>query len=99
MAFIKNHEFKGYTPKYWHISSVSDNKADNTTRVIMSLFKDKATRISNPTAIISTMEFQIEGVDFKRNQIYPIVKTIRPLNANENDPPFFADATDDNDNS
>lgn len=95
MALIKTVNFKGYEPCYWAITTIQDNKIDNKTKVILSLYKDKATRIALPTATITTLEFLVDGVDMKREELYPILKLTNPVALSEQQAIFFADAIDD----
>lgn len=98
MGFIKAVDFKGFTPKYWNISTIADNKADNTTKVTVSLYKDKATRTAQPAATIAALTFTLEGCDMKRAEIYPIIKDIQPDELSKTPgPAYFSDATPDND--
>ena len=95
MAYIKTKPFKGYSAKYWNITTVQDNKANGTTTVILSLFKDRATRNADPSATLETYYYTLPGIDIKRAEIYPLLKTTLHDGADKNSVPIMADATDD----
>lgn len=97
MGFIKPTTYKGFSPRYWSITSLRDDKLTNTTEVTVSLFKDRATRMAEPSATITTLVFTLPGIDLRRAEIYPLLKMIPHNEAKQGDPPFFEDATDDDD--
>lgn len=95
MAIKKTIDFKGFDPNYWAITTIMDNKVENKTKVIVSLYKNRATRLSQPAATIATLEFIIDGVDKKRSEIYPLLKTINPEALKDQPQIFFADGIDE----
>ncbi|MCX6265879.1 MAG: hypothetical protein NTW16_00775 [Bacteroidetes bacterium] len=95
MGLIKSINFKGFLPEYWNITSISDNKATDKTTVIVSLYKDLATRAADPLATIATLEYILPGCDLTRADIYPVIKTINPEKLAQAPQIFFADAIDE----
>jgi len=96
MGFIKAVDFKGFNPNYWNVTTLADNKATGKTTVTLSLYKDKATRTATPAATIAALTFTLQGVDMKRAQIYPMLKTVNPDEMQGAQGIYFADAEDDN---
>jgi hypothetical protein len=74
MALEKEIEYKGFTPKYWKITSFTSDAITNKTNVSIGLYKDKATRDGNVNDTIMTCNYSIEGLDFSREDIYKKIK-------------------------
>jgi hypothetical protein len=95
MAFIKLVIFKGYNARYFNITSIQDNKNSNQTFVTLSMYKDKVTRSADPSATLAVYTYTLPGVDMKRQEIYPLIKTMVPDGYDPKETPIMADATDD----
>lgn len=76
MALILQKEWKGCTFEYWCITQKKWDKITNSTSVILSCFKDEATRREDLKNSILELNrnFLFQG-DLTAEEIYPLIKT------------------------
>lgn len=102
MALKLTQDFKGISVNYWKITQVIEDYRLNSTKVILSLYKDKATRTANIGNILQQREFIFDGIESDRAVLYGKIK--EPINEEIYNPidnvyvtqqiNIFVDATD-----
>lgn len=63
MALKKIKQIKGYNAEYWRIVQLNTNFESKESVITLALYKDKATRDADPTAIVDTYQYNL-GSDF-----------------------------------
>jgi len=63
MALKKAKTNKGYEAEYWRIIQVNCNADRNDAVATFALYKDKATRIADPTAVVDSYQIDL-GEEF-----------------------------------
>lgn len=92
MALKKAVDFKGYRPDFWAIVAVQDNIFEMKTRATVGLYKDQATFEQDNRQTITTLDFELPGINLTRAQIEPLIMTINPVGQEKAGVILFADA-------
>ena len=84
MAIKKETMFKGVIAEYHRIFTVYSSADSNSTYVQVALYKDRATRQTNPNNYLELYAVTIPAVDLTRKDIYTHLMTLdRFINAVE----------------
>jgi hypothetical protein len=66
MALKKTKQIKGYQAEYWRIIQINSNFDSKDSIVTLALYKNKATRDTDPNAILETYQYNL-GSDFSED--------------------------------
>jgi hypothetical protein len=97
MALNKPIDLKGYTYEYWMISSVSGNKLNGTTDVVLSLYKNQGQRDLELDSHIMQLHVRINDYTLVVPDLYTLLKqaeTSLDTFEDRDRIPFFADSND-----
>ena len=75
MALKKAKTNKGYEAEYWRIIQVNCNADRNDAVATFALYKDKATRIADPTAVVDS--YQIDWVKSLTIKFYLMIVKLK----------------------
>ena len=92
-VFTSPHGFEG---EYWNVGHIEDDKRTNKTRFTLDLYKDYTQREEDVNTILFSLEYEIDGIDWNRFSIYPMMTESGnplPLNGDENFADFFRSDT------
>lgn len=79
MALQLTENFKGIECNYWKILESKQNYTNDTNRVLLGLYKDKAARDADVKAFLKTERMDIAWGEISREQQYEELKKSVPL--------------------
>jgi len=99
MALILEKNYKGIICDYWKIIKVDSDFIKGKTIVRLGLYRNKETRTADINNYIDILAKTINGVDFTREKIYPILKEpvydVNPMTNEQTQINEFVNALDD----
>lgn len=74
MALELKEKYKGVEANYWKIIDYHQDALNNTTKVNLALYLDKATRDESKDNFLKIETFYFDGVDYEREDLYLKIK-------------------------
>lgn len=74
MGLVLSESYKGIDAEYWKITSQTENYITGDIYVVISLYKDKATRDITVENILKKEQHKVTGMDKARLDVYSLLK-------------------------
>lgn len=76
MALILSTKFKGVTAEYYKIVLLNQDITQQKAAVRVGLYLDKGSRDADISNALSYCDFQLDGVDLMRKDVYVLLKAL-----------------------
>ena len=76
MAILNEYNYKGVVASYWKIMQIVSDIALNKTIVTLGLYANAEARKQNINNYLYTINVDISGVDFSREELYSEIKKL-----------------------